>query len=807
MKLLRIFCASTLLLAVLVMTMIIEPANAQPPMCPVVRDKYTTVRLESNDPNGPDYKEVSGIAFSPTQKVNGNPVFYAVSDGGGDARIGVFDSGNGRRIKTLKLDRGFFPNRDWESLTIGSCGRSGVNDNCLYVMDAGDNKARTTRGREGRNNSQILKIKEPNINEYSDNDQIPKSKTSRLRFDYRHSSSPTNHADCEAMLLDHAGWGKDAEIGDIYLATKWDKGNERSMNRLFRIPAHVWAPDFNGSTREYSPEAIGHTDYNSYQRNGGEHFMQKTWTGGEMSFDGTLIGLGNSVRSFVFLRCPGTSVQDALVNADTNAKSCLDFSHPSTGQVESFAFTPDKRYSLDIPEGNVPKLGWTKFEFNKDKTTQICPLLQPTDAPTMRPTISPSLTPTTTMVPTLSPTNTPCLQRGLHEFTFVIQTDYVGDEVSWVLQNSSSEVVLQARQYPNNQLLEVQECLPAGTYTFTITDSFGDGICCQYGPGWYQLWFDDLIIHSSDGKFGEHETITFTESGVMPSSEPTMAPSTGPSTRPSPTPTKTPTDSPSIAPSLDPSARPSPSPTIRASTGPTALPSSSPSMTPSKSAVPTTIDTLNPTVAPTVAPTDEEDIGVYCPGVCFSGSLADPSQNATFSTGKQVSCRFLDAQYKNFYFTPTACRAISQSAQFGGCECSDPVTATSTAASAETMLESAEEASGPGLGISKMWVLLGVGILSLVACVLAYLRLRTSSGREEPWEEAATPGGDHEPRNDPSTRSDKEKASLAATMAGLSPHSGKRKAPYMQSWTLWAGEQHVVPFDGDTVDETLVEEA
>lgn len=213
MKLLRIFCASTLLLAVLVMTMIIEPANAQPPMCPVVRDKYTTVRLESNDPNGPDYKEVSGIAFSPTQKVNGNPVFYAVSDGGGDARIGVFDSGNGRRIKTLKLDRGFFPNRDWESLTIGSCGRSGVNDNCLYVMDAGDNKARTTRGREGRNNSQILKIKEPNINEYSDNDQIPKSKTSRLRFDYRHSSSPTNHADCEAMLLDHAGWGKDAEIG------------------------------------------------------------------------------------------------------------------------------------------------------------------------------------------------------------------------------------------------------------------------------------------------------------------------------------------------------------------------------------------------------------------------------------------------------------------------------------------------------------------------------------------------------------------------------------------------------------------
>lgn len=80
-------------------------------------------------------------------------------------------------------------------------------------MDAGDNQARTSNGKRGRSNYQILKVREPRMDEYDDNDKIPGSKMARLRFDYRHSSSPTNHADCEAMFLDHTGWGSDAEIG------------------------------------------------------------------------------------------------------------------------------------------------------------------------------------------------------------------------------------------------------------------------------------------------------------------------------------------------------------------------------------------------------------------------------------------------------------------------------------------------------------------------------------------------------------------------------------------------------------------
>lgn len=182
-------------------------------MCPVVKSKVADVLLDKEDPNGPGFREVSGLAFSPTQRYNNRPIFFAVNDGGGGQRIGMFDSRTGDRLLTLSVASDFFTNRDWESLTIGSCGKAGVDRTCLYVMDAGDNEARATGGSRGRGSYHILKIREPKLGEYNDNDRIPTSRMSRLTFYYDHSSSPTNHADCEAMFLDHKGWGNDESVG------------------------------------------------------------------------------------------------------------------------------------------------------------------------------------------------------------------------------------------------------------------------------------------------------------------------------------------------------------------------------------------------------------------------------------------------------------------------------------------------------------------------------------------------------------------------------------------------------------------
>jgi len=52
-------------------------------------------------------------------------------------------------------------------------------------------------------------------------------------------------------------------------------------------------------------------------------------------------------------------------------------------------------------------------------------------------------------------------------------------------------------------------CLPIGEYEFTITDEAGDGICCDFGKGWYDIHVNGRSVHSSAGVFEYSETETF----------------------------------------------------------------------------------------------------------------------------------------------------------------------------------------------------------------------------------------------------------------------------------------------------------
>lgn len=55
--------------------------------------------------------------------------------------------------------------------------------------------------------------------------------------------------------------------------------------------------------------------------------------------------------------------------------------------------------------------------------------------------------------------------------------------------------------------------MAAGSYTFTISDVYGDGICCQYGNGSYSLTADSTTL-ASGGSFGSSENTTFTVGGT-----------------------------------------------------------------------------------------------------------------------------------------------------------------------------------------------------------------------------------------------------------------------------------------------------
>ena len=68
-----------------------------------------------------------------------------------------------------------------------------------------------------------------------------------------------------------------------------------------------------------------------------------------------------------------------------------------------------------------------------------------------------------------------------------VQTDNYAGETSWEILNEEEEVVAVSPPYQDNSLLTVTKLLPAGDYQFVMMDAFGDGICCQFGDGFYRL--------------------------------------------------------------------------------------------------------------------------------------------------------------------------------------------------------------------------------------------------------------------------------------------------------------------------------
>ena len=68
-----------------------------------------------------------------------------------------------------------------------------------------------------------------------------------------------------------------------------------------------------------------------------------------------------------------------------------------------------------------------------------------------------------------------------------VQTDNYGGESSWEIINSDSNTVAVSPPLANNTLTNMMIFLPAGEYAFIMYDSFGDGICCSFGQGFFGI--------------------------------------------------------------------------------------------------------------------------------------------------------------------------------------------------------------------------------------------------------------------------------------------------------------------------------
>ncbi|APY07067.1 hypothetical protein BWZ20_01555 [Winogradskyella sp. J14-2] len=96
---------------------------------------------------------------------------------------------------------------------------------------------------------------------------------------------------------------------------------------------------------------------------------------------------------------------------------------------------------------------------------------------------------------------------------FNLTTDDWAGETSWELLDSNGTIVADGPNTPYVDFTTYQETITIPTfdecYVFTIFDSYGDGICCSFGNGTYNLQDENGNIIITGGDFGSSESVQF----------------------------------------------------------------------------------------------------------------------------------------------------------------------------------------------------------------------------------------------------------------------------------------------------------
>jgi len=100
-----------------------------------------------------------------------------------------------------------------------------------------------------------------------------------------------------------------------------------------------------------------------------------------------------------------------------------------------------------------------------------------------------------------------CIAGGTQTFTMNLTPDNYGSETAWTLTDATGTTVMSGGPYTNNDNtpITVNEQLCFGCYTLSVNDSYGDGMCCQFGNGSYSFSVNGEVVASG---------ATFTNSDV-----------------------------------------------------------------------------------------------------------------------------------------------------------------------------------------------------------------------------------------------------------------------------------------------------
>ncbi len=97
-----------------------------------------------------------------------------------------------------------------------------------------------------------------------------------------------------------------------------------------------------------------------------------------------------------------------------------------------------------------------------------------------------------------------------NNLTLTLRLDNYPSETSWNIRDAQGTTYASGSGYSTrNGTVTVNVCLPDGCFDFQIQDSYGDGICCTYGQGFYRLTDADGNILAEGGDFASSETTNF----------------------------------------------------------------------------------------------------------------------------------------------------------------------------------------------------------------------------------------------------------------------------------------------------------
>jgi hypothetical protein len=121
-------------------------------------------------------------------------------------------------------------------------------------------------------------------------------------------------------------------------------------------------------------------------------------------------------------------------------------------------------------------------------------------------------TPTPSTPTSSPPPSPPTSSTSTRVVTIKVVTDRFPDETGWTLSREGTLMYTQATGtylQPEDTYTHTFNNLAPGEYTFLITDFEGDGLCCEFGSGGFEITSDASVLGSGDS-FGESQSVTFT---------------------------------------------------------------------------------------------------------------------------------------------------------------------------------------------------------------------------------------------------------------------------------------------------------